>query len=123
MTISPVEIYDRKNTYIRKVDVDGVTSADSKALANRLLRFLFFGFSSKYSIAIAYYFVNKFKGDQLPNVTVQVIKTFEEHEFTVARVVAVNASINNSMFKLLNYGKLSHSVRHPVQSVSVTYIF
>ena len=72
--------------------------------------------STKYCIPCSYYFTKQLTGKQLYEKTLEVLKNIEECGFEVIRLVADNAKINLSMFKLFGNGTLLPSIPHPCDS-------
>ncbi|KAH7936787.1 hypothetical protein HPB49_004456 [Dermacentor silvarum] len=87
------------------VDMGPGSEQDAMAaprLANRLLCFILRRLSTPYVITIGYFFTRCLKGEQLSNITAEVMKLTEEAGFRIVRVVTDNHQTNVSLFKSLS---------------------
>ena len=119
MTIKPVE-YDMKydknlQKFVGAVDLGGVTSSESTALANKMIGFVLNGLNTRYKIPVAFFFVNSLIAPQPTDLTVHVIQKVEECGSCVDRLVTDCLSVNVKMFANLNGGTLHPVVPHPIQ--------
>ncbi|KAH7974889.1 hypothetical protein HPB49_020898 [Dermacentor silvarum] len=120
MAIQQKVIYDRQvDKIFGLVDMGPGSEQDAMAaprVANRLLCFTLRGLSTPYVIPLGYFFTRCLKGEQLSNITAEVMKLTEEAGFRIVRVVTDNHQTNVSLFKSVSDdGTLSHVVTHPVR--------
>ena len=116
MTIKPMEKYDKNlQKFVGAVDLGGVTSSESTALANKMIGFVLNGLNTRYKIPVAFFFVNSLIAPQPTDLTVHVIQKVEECGFCVDRLVTDCLSVNVKMFANLNGGTLHPVVPHPIQ--------
>ncbi|KAH7933135.1 hypothetical protein HPB49_009069 [Dermacentor silvarum] len=105
--------YDEARVRLRAYEQDAIAAP---RVANRLLCFILRGLSTPHVIPVGYFFTRCLKGEQLSNITAEVMKLTEEAGFRIVRIVTDNHQTNVSLFKSLSDdGTLSHVVTHPMR--------
>ena len=103
-----------------------------KQLATHLLGFVFSGLNTHYRIPVGYYFTKNLNGEELYQLTLNIIKDIEQIEFIVVRIVADNYQTNISMFQHFCFKdqkpnefkqtKIEPKIKHPLDENRVLFL-
>ncbi|KAH8018900.1 hypothetical protein HPB51_013966 [Rhipicephalus microplus] len=103
----------QQDCFVGHADVSLEQHGGDLTLANSLLCFLITGFSTSYSIPVAYYFTKGLTGPQIHKLLIFLLEKVEACGFRVVRLVSDNHRVNVNAMTLLGDGLLTYRIEHP----------